>query len=208
MLSGLDPRAKRFLARLPLAAGLALAAWFAGVPEPWGRAVVAAAEPAIRLTERPRATFLQWEEGDVLFRRSDFGTRSGTPGFRLAPVTANLVVLIALLGATPPGEGRRRLRGGALALVALFASHVLHVALTVGATYATDLGAWSLYAYPRWQRELLAGGRHFFDIALKYAMPFLLWGLLVVLPALGADEGAPDVETEAPPRSRRRKRSR
>ncbi|MCE7960487.1 MAG: hypothetical protein DYH06_21510, partial [Acidobacteria bacterium ACB2] len=170
MHSALDPRAKRFLARLPLAAALALLAWFAGVPEPWGRAVVAAAEPAIRLTESPAATFLTWEDDEVLFRRSDFGTRSGTPGFRIAPVTANLVVLIALLAATPKGGGPR-LRGGALALLGLFASHVLHVALTVGATYATDLGAWSLWAYPRWQRELLAGGRHFFDIALKYAMP-------------------------------------
>lgn len=189
MLSALDPRAKRFLARLPFAAALALLAWFAGVPEPWGRAVVAAVEPAIRLTESPAATFLTWEDGEVLFRRSDFGTRSGTPGFRIAPVTANLVVLIALLAATPKGAGPR-LRGGGLALLALFASHVLHVALTVGATYATDLGAWSLWAYPRWQRELLAGGRHFFDIALKYAMPFFLWGLLVVLPGLGEPEAA------------------
>lgn len=203
MHSALDPRAKRFLARLPLAAALALLAWFAGVPEPWGRAVVAAAEPAIRLTESPAATFLTWEDDEVLFRRSDFGTRSGTPGFRISPVTANLVVLIALLAATPKGGGPR-LRGGALALLGLFASHVLHVALTVGATYATDLGAWSLWAYPRWQRELLAGGRHFFDIALKYAMPFFLWGLLVVLPGLSGRE--PEAPARPAPRRRRPRR--
>lgn len=210
MLSRVDPSARRFLARLPLAAGLALLVWFGGLASPWGRAVTAVSEKAIRLVERPSVTFLQWEDGNVLFRRSDFSSRSGTPGFEAGGVTGNLVLLLALAAATPGcGTGRGLARAG-LAGTALFATHVLHFALTVQATYAVDLGAWSLYAYPRWERELLATGRYFFDVALKYALPFFLWGLLVVLPILNeraeAEAGAGGAAAPAPSPRRRHRR--
>ena len=210
MHSLVDPSARRFLARLPLAAGLALLVWFGGLASVWGRAATAASEKAIRILERPPVTFLQWEDGNVLFRRSDFSSRSGTPGFEAGGVTGNLVLLLALAAATPgAGSGRGLLRA-ALAGAALFATHVVHVALTVQATYAVDLGAWSLYAYPRWQRELFATGRYFFDVALKYALPFFLWGLLVVLPVLNeraereTTEGEAAAAVPSPKRRRRR----
>ena len=209
MLSRLDPTARRLVLRLPLAAAGALLLWFLWLASPWGQSVVAVAEATIRAVERPSATFIEWRSTRVVtFRRSDFGSRSGQPGFDPAFMTANLAMLLALWGATPgAASGRVALRGLGCTLV-LFASHVLHVVLTVEATWATKLGAWSEWHYPRWQRELFATGNYFFDIVLKYALPFALWGVFILLPALRQREEAEPKKESAPPPARKRKKKR
>ena len=58
------------------------------------------------------------------------------------------------------------------------------VAILIMFSNVPQLGAWSVYAYERWQREIVASGRYFFDIALKYALPFVVWGLFVLMPQL------------------------
>ncbi len=181
MLSRLDPRIRSLLLRLPLAAAAALLAWYAALEGAWGTLVAGVTEPLVRLFERTPVTRLTLEGTLLVVSRSDLSSDSALPSFALAPITVNLVLLLALLWATPRtlrAEGLWRI---AAALGALLASHVLHLILTVETLYATSLGPWSVAAYPRWQREVLATGRYFFDIALKYALPFVLWALTLDL---------------------------
>ncbi len=205
MLSRLDPSARTFLARLPLTAVLAIGLWFLGVSTVWGHAVTSATEATIRSFERPPATFLTWQGKSVAYRRSDFSSRSGSPGLDPSSITGNLVLLLALAFAVPGIASARGAVRTALALAVLFVSHVVHVALTVETTYATQLGAWSLYAYRPYQRELIASSRYFFDIALRFALPFVLWGLLIVVP-FANERDAKDAEGEPPKRSRPKKK--
>ena len=173
---------------MPAAAAAALVIWFAGGSEIYGRLLAAATETALRAVERPAVTFLTWESDTVQIRRSDFSSRSQLPVFRPASVCGNAVLLLALYLSTPGAGTRQGLARGALALFVLFLTHVLHFALAIETIYATQLGAWSVYAYERWQREIVASGRYFFDIALKYALPFVVWGVFVMLPLLKVRE--------------------
>jgi len=188
LLSRLDPEARRLLLRVPVAAAAALLIWFAGGSEVYGRALAAATEGVLRAFESRPVTFLTWEDNTVQIRRSDFSSRSQIPVFRPASVTGNAVLLLALYLSTPGAGTRKGLVRGALALGVLFLTHIVHFALAIETIYATQLGAWSVYAYERWQREIVASGRYFFDIALKYALPFVVWGVFVMLPLLKVRE--------------------
>ena len=174
----IDPRLRRLLARLPLAAGLAIVLWFALVGRPWGALVTRASEGWIRAAERTKVTRLAFEDGMVVVQRADLSSRSETPAFSAAPMTANLVLLLALVFATP-----RDLRASAYAarvaaaFAALLLTQVLHLSFAVQTLYATQLGAWSVATWPRWQREVVATGRYFFDIVGKFAVPFVFWAL-------------------------------
>ncbi|HQP85730.1 MAG TPA: hypothetical protein PLL76_05690 [Thermoanaerobaculia bacterium] len=174
----IDPRLRRLLTRLPLAAGLAILLWFALVGRPWGALVTRASEGWIRAAERTKVTRLAFEDGMVVVQRADLSSRSETPAFSAAPMTANLVLLLALVFATP-----RDLRASAYAarvaaaFAALLLTQVLHLSFAVQTLYATQLGAWSVATWPRWQREVVATGRYFFDIVGKFAVPFVFWAL-------------------------------
>ncbi|HMM33887.1 MAG TPA: hypothetical protein PKA62_04025 [Thermoanaerobaculia bacterium] len=174
----IDPRLRKLLARLPLAAGLAILLWFALVGRPWSALVTRASEGWIRAAERTKVTRLAFEDGMVVVQRADLSSRSETPAFSAAPMTANLVLLLALLLATP-----RDLRASAYAarvaaaFAALLLTQVLHLSFAVQTLYATQLGAWSVATWPRWQREVVATGRYFFDIVGKFAVPFVFWAL-------------------------------
>ncbi len=201
----LDPRLRRILTRLPVAALAALALWLAGGDEVWGRALVPVAEWGLRLGESPKVSFLSYEDGEALIRRSDLSTRSALPAVPLQPITANLVLLLALTWATPGAWTTRGVLGTVAAAAALLASHVLHLLFTIQTVYAMDLGAWSEVAYRQWQREVFGGFRYFFDIALKYALPPAFWAAFV-LPVFwtGRDEEPADAEAKPWKRKRRR----
>jgi hypothetical protein len=184
LLSRLNPAARRLLVRVPVAAAAAILLWFAGGSEIYERTLAAVTETTLRTFERPAVTFLTWDGGTVQIRRSDFSSRSQLPVFNPASIAGNAVLLLALCLCTPGAGTRQGLVRGLLAFLALFASHVVHFALAIETIYATQLGAWSVYAYERWQREIVASGRYFFDIALKYALPFVVWGLFVLMPQL------------------------
>lgn len=201
----LDPRLKKLLVRLPLAAALAIFLWFVVVDHAWGSLVTRAAESWIRFAEKAKVTRLSFDDGLVVVERADFSTRSDIPAFSAAPITANLVLLVALVLATP-----RELRGQAffarvaLAFAALLLTQVLHLSFTVQTLYATKLGAWSVVSWPRWQREVVATGRYFFDIIGKFAVPFVFWALTL---KLGEEaEGAGKADAASVKRRRRKKK--
>ena len=204
MQDRLDPRLKKLLVRLPFAAVLAILLWFAVLKDPWGGLVTRASEAWIRFAERTKVTRLSYDEGLVVVERSDLSTRSEIPAFSAAPITANLVLLLALLLATPP-----ELRGSAFparglaAVAALLLTQVLHASFSVQTLYATRLGEWSAVYWPRWQREVVATGRYFFDIIGKYAAPFVFWAVTL---RLFEDEEPAVRPSAAPARERRRKK--
>ena len=210
MLS-LDPAARRLLLRVPLAGTAALLIWYAGGVEAYGRALTIATEKTLRLFESPNVTFLTWKHEQVQIQRTDFHVKSERPVYNPAAINGNFVLLLALIMATPGVGTKQGLLGSLAATAALFASHILHFILAIETIYAMDLGAWSIWAYPRWQRELFASGRYFFDIALKYALPFVFWGLFVLLPELRRRDAETDAKTVAAPEpawKRHRRRSR
>jgi len=203
MQDRLDPRLKKLLVRLPFAAALAILLWFVVVDHPWGGLVTRASEWWIRFAERTKVTRLSFDEGLVVVERTDLSTRSDIPAFSAAPITANLVLLLALLLATPPAlRGSAFPARAAVALAALLLTQVLHMSFTVQTLYATKLGAWSAASWPRWQREVVATGRYFFDIIGKYATPFVFWAITL---RIFEDEEAPGKPNAAPAKGRRRK---
>lgn len=208
-MTPMTPSLRRLLVRLPVAAFAAILIWLAGFSQPYTSAVAAFTEKSIRLFERPRVTMLSIDEGVLVIHRSDLGPGEDTPALDPSPITGNVIILMALIwGAT--GFGRKiGFRAALLGLAILFASQVIHLALTVETLYATQLGEWSVVAYPRWERETLATSRYFFDIVLVYALPFLIWGWLAGFPSRHAEGQAP-AEPEGGrgrPLSRRKRRA-
>ena len=202
MQDRLDPRIKKLLVRLPLSAVLAILLWFAILDHPWGGVVTRVSEWWIRAAERTKVTRLAFDDGLVVVQRSDLSTRSEIPAFSAAPVTANLVLLLALLFATPPALRASAFPGrAAAALGALLLTQVLHLSFTVQTLYALQLGAWSAVSWPRWQREVVATGRYFFDIVGTYAAPFVFWALTL---RIGEDEA--EKPNAAPAKGRRRRK--
>jgi len=203
MQDRLDPRIKKLLVRLPLSAVLAILLWFAVVDHPWGSVVTDVSEWWIRAAERTKVTRLSFDDGLVVVERSDLSTRSEIPAFSAAPITANLVLLLALLFATPPAlRASAYPARAAAALGALLVTQVLHLSFTVQTLYALQLGAWSAASWPRWQREVVATARYFFDIMGKYAVPFVFW---VITLRLGEENEAAK-QNAAPAKGRRKKR--
>ena len=88
MQDRIDPRLRKLLARLPLAAGLAIVLWFALVGRPWGALVTRACEGWIRAAERTKVTRLAFEDGKVVVQRADLSSRSETPAFSAASASA------------------------------------------------------------------------------------------------------------------------
>ncbi len=204
MQDRLDPRIKKLLVRLPLSAVLAILLWFVVLNHPWGGLVTRAGEWWIRAAERTKVTRLAFDDGLVVVERADLSTRSEIPAFSAAPITANLVLLLALLFATPPAlRGTAFPARAAAAFGALLLTQVLHLSFTVQTLYAMQLGAWSAASWPRWQREVVATGRYFFDIIGKYAVPFIFWAITL---RLGEEEEEAAKPNAAPAKGRRRKK--
>jgi hypothetical protein len=159
-----------------LAAGFALglAFWFA-FSAPYERAVAAAARVATRLFESPAVTSIEARDGEFRLDRSDFPPDSPRPGLPAADLHFDFVLLAALFALTPrPLEGANLARFAAAAAI-LFVVHVAALCAQVQSLYATSLGPWSEAHYGAAARNLWAGAFHFWQVAGRFAAPFVLW---------------------------------
>lgn len=171
----LDDRAAARMAA-GFAAGLAF--WFA-FAEPYEKTLAAAAGFLIRSFESPAVTSLSAVGGEIRVDRSDFPPASPRPGLPAADLHFNFVLLAALFAFVPhPLEPRRFLRFW-LAAAALWGIHVLALVFQVESVYATRLGPWSEAHYGTFASNFWAGGFHFYQIAGRFAAPFVLWWMLV-----------------------------
>lgn len=120
-------------------------------------------------------TRLETGKGEFLLDRRDFPPGSARPGLPAPDVHFNFVLLAALFAIDP-----RPLAGGHVmrflgAAAALWVVHVLALVFQVHSVYATSLGAWSQANYGRMARNFWAAGWHFYQIAGRFAAPFVLW---------------------------------
>jgi hypothetical protein len=173
--------AVRLDARAAMRAGVgflaALLFWFA-FSGPYERTLAIAGQLVVRAMERPAVTTLESSEGELRVDRADFPASSARPGLPAADIHFNFVLLAALFGLSPhplrPGPFGRFWIAAAL----LWAIHVAAVVFQVESVYALRLGPWSAEHYGPVARNFWAAGFHFYQIAGRFAAPFVLWWLL------------------------------
>ena len=186
----------RLLIRIAAGFAIGLALWLALAPA-YERGVAAAAEAILRTAERPAVTRLQAKGGEILVDRADFPPAAPRPGLPAADLHFNVVILAALLAATAPIRPGRI----GIALLALFAVHVLALCCQVESLYATRLGPWSEANYGAFARNFWATAFHGYQIAGRFAAPFAIWWPLGGSEAMGRGE-----ERKPKGLSRRKKR--
>jgi hypothetical protein len=176
---------KRFDARVALrvAAGFAagLAFWLLFAPL-YERAVATGAGVLLGVIEHPSVTSLEASGGEFRVDRSDFPPASPRPGLPAADLHFNFVLLTTLFAITPHPLAARRFGRFWIAALLLFAIHVTALVFQVEALYATRLGPWSEAHYGAVARNLWAGGFHFYQVAGRFAAPFVLWWALSAPP--------------------------
>jgi hypothetical protein len=137
--------------------------------------VAIGAEILLRTFESPAVTRLAASDGEIRVDRSDFPPGSPRPGLPAADLHFNFVLLVALFALAPhPLRPRPFLRLWAAAGV-LWVVHVVALVFQVESVYATSLGPWSEAHYGAVGRNFWAGGFHFYQIAGRFAIPFVLW---------------------------------
>jgi hypothetical protein len=163
-----------------MAAGFAagLAFWFA-FSGPYERTVASTAGFLIRIFERPAVTSLSAPGGEIRVDRSDFPPASPRPGLPAADLHFNFVLLAALFAFVPHPLEPRRFGRFWLAAAGLWGIHVLALVFQVESVYATRLGAWSEAYHGSFARNFWTAGFHFYQIAGRFAAPFVLWWMMV-----------------------------
>jgi hypothetical protein len=141
--------------------------------------LLAAAQGAVHLTERPDVTALYRHPDslhDAYIARLDFPpARRLVKPFRVSDAHFHLVLAAALFLAVPGVPWRERLRNLGWALLATACFDVLLLFLQVKTVYATALGPWSQSHYGPFARNLYGLAWHLFDLPFKLALPFALW---------------------------------
>jgi hypothetical protein len=175
---------------------IGLAVWW-GAGDLYPRIIAPLAQPVLRATEQPPVTRLRPSEREVIVDRADFPARSARPGIPLHDLTFNVILLFALFATNRPLFSNRNVAMFGVALLALFATHVLALVVEVKSIYAMKLGAWSAAHYGSLSRNLWAGGAHFYRLVGMFGIAFLLWWLL-----------RPGAEVARPAKRRVRRRKR
>ena len=169
-----------FLARFFALAAALFALWsFAGVGDLYARAVIAAANPLMRLTSGFWVSEVRAREGGVdVFIRS--AATAGRPDeivpFQPREQFSGVIPYVALLGATSGLSWRRRLRALGLGLAALFA---FHMGLTLMGPFMTGIPQ-SQFGL-EWMRRInriIDVVYAFYGLVGYAALPFLLWWAL------------------------------
>jgi hypothetical protein len=191
----------RAVARAAAGFAAGLVVWFT-FAAPYDRSLAAAAGWLLRAFETPAATTLSASGAEIRVERADFPPDSPRPGLPTPDLHFNFALLAALFAlARHPLSGRNVGRFG-LAAVLLWVVHVAALVFEVQSLYATRLGPWSDAHYGAFARNFWAVGFHFYQIAGRFAAPFVLWWGLGRAPA---DAGAEEPRRyERRPRSRRR----
>jgi len=156
---------------------LALAFWFLFATIYEG-AVAPAAEFLIRLGESPPVTRLEAPGKEFLLRRSDIPPGAKQPGLPSADLHFNFVLLAALFALDRRPWRTDRVVKLFLAMLCLYAVHVIFLVFEVESLYATRFGEWSVAHYGTVARNFWATGFHFYQIAGRFAAPFVIWWFL------------------------------
>jgi len=168
------PERGRFWRRLPWALLGSVLLWLL-VRSGYNTMLTFTAQGLCRLVEHPPVTQVVSDGEAAIIGRSDLRADSGRLRYPLTQIHFNLIPALALALALPgwrQSNGWQRL---ASMLLLLVISHILSLVWHVQYFFATGLGPWSLANYGAVSREILGGLRYFFDIAVTFTLPLLLW---------------------------------
>jgi len=164
----------RFLRRLPLAVVIAAAIWFAIRPL-YNPVICTLGQVVARAFEYPRVAKIVLDGKDAVIGRTDLRADSAWLKVSLTQIHFNIIPFMALFLAMPRPFSRGGLKALLTALGVLLLSHVVALLLNVKVYYSFNLGAWSRINYSDFARNIYGGLRYFFDIAVTFALPLLLW---------------------------------
>jgi hypothetical protein len=153
---------------------LGLALWGAATPG-YDRLLADAAEPVLRLLERPAATRLYAEGRRIVVDRAGISSRSERPSLPADDLTLNVILFSTLVATRKNLLRDRGILGLAAALGALGLTHVAALVCAVKSLYATGLGEWSAATYGPLSREFWTAAAHFYRVAGCWAIAFGLW---------------------------------
>ncbi|HTG35456.1 MAG TPA: hypothetical protein VLB76_21245 [Thermoanaerobaculia bacterium] len=143
----------------------------------YNRVLLESAQKLVRLTEYPSVTDLLRKDTHFAYiGRRDFPpARALVHSFRVTDVHFHLIMVGVLFLAIPRVSWRKRLENlGWAALITIFFDIFL-IVFYVKATYAVQLGAWSLAHYGAFARNFYGLAKHLLDLPFKLSLPFLLW---------------------------------
>ena len=171
-----------FLLKFFAIAGCLFALWsFAGVGDLYARAVIAVANPLMRVASGFSVTEVRARPGGVdVFIRSAETAAAGQPDeivpFQPREQFSGVIPFLALIGATSGLSWRRRARALAIGLVALFA---FHIGLTLMGPYMTGIPQSHLgLIWMRRINRMIDVVYAFYGLVGYAALPFLLWWTL------------------------------
>lgn len=167
-----DPR--RFWRRLPWTLLGAALVWLVVRPG-YNAFLTTTAQGLCRLGESPAVTQISSDGEAAVIGRADMRADSGRLRFSLTQIHFNLVPFLALVLALPGWSGKSGWQGLVSALLLMAISHVLALLWHAQFFFATALGPWSDANYSALSREILGGLQYFFDIAVTFTLPLLLW---------------------------------
>jgi hypothetical protein len=162
------------LLRLVLGFAAGLFIWFA-FAAPYERSLALAAGLLLRTFESPAVTTLSSSPGEIQVDRADFPPDSPRPGIPAGDLHFNIVLVCALFALARHPLSARNVGRFWLAAALLWGVHVAALVFQVEALYATRLGPWSEAHYGGLTRNFWAAGFHFYQIAGRFAVPFVLW---------------------------------
>jgi hypothetical protein len=160
-------------------AGFALGfALWAGLTQPYNRALAATAEGIVRIFEEPNRTDLRVDGRQVLVYRSDVPPGSTRPGIPLYDLTFNVILLAVLFALDRRPLSNRNVGMFLLALAILFPTHVLALIAWVQDLYASRFGPISA-RYSDLERSLWSNGVYFYRLVGQFAVPIILrWSMV------------------------------
>jgi hypothetical protein len=143
----------------------------------YNRVLLESAQKLVRVTEYPWVTELLRKDTHFAYiSRRDFPpARALVHSFRVTDTHFHLIMVGVLFLAIPRVPWRKRLENvGWAALITIFFDIFL-IFFYVKATYAVQLGAWSLAHYGAFARNFYGLAKHLLDLPFKLSLPFLLW---------------------------------
>jgi hypothetical protein len=165
---------QRFWRRLPWTLLAAALVWLV-VRSGYNAFLTYTTQGLCRLGESPPVTQISSDGEAAIIGRADMRVDSGRLRFSLTQIHFNLVPFLALVLALPGWSRKGGWQGLVSALLLLAISHVLALLLHAQFFFATALGPWSAANYSTLSREVIGGLQYFFDIAVTFALPLLLW---------------------------------
>ena len=156
----------------------------------WGgdayHAVIArASEPVVNIDLRLRHAEVRGAGSKVNARGDDVEPSLPRVIIPADQLTYNIILFLALFAMNRELLTKESLKRFAFALAVLFAAHVLALAVSIEATYATRLSAWSEQHYRPLEQDFWTAAEYAYRLAGMAAVAFGCWWMTLIGPSEG-----------------------